>query len=86
MYQSQHGSYTCISMRKQNFNKIHSLFLKIESLTSIKGHNSVDKFRKFSCAGNTAYTKFHQIPSICSQDINGNKILTSIKCHNAVEK
>ena len=34
------------SMHKQNFIKIHSLFLKIEILTSIKGHNSVEKFRK----------------------------------------
>ena len=43
----QHGSY--ISMHKQNFIKIHSLFLKTEILTSIKGHNSVEKFRKISC-------------------------------------
>ena len=60
--------YQCIN--KQNFVKIHSLFLKIELLTSIKGHNSVEKFRKLSCAShNTSYTKFHQNPSICSQDI-----------------
>ena len=72
-------------MHKQNFIKIHSLFLKIETLTSIKGHNSAEKFRKISCAShNTTYTKFHQNPSICSQD--GNKILTSIKGHNSVEK
>ena len=59
-----------ISMHKHNFIKIHSLFLKIEILTSIKGHNSVEKFRKISCAShNTAYTKFHQNPSICSQAI-----------------
>ena len=61
-------------MHKQNFIKIYSLFLKIlrktEILTSIKGHNSVEKFGKISCVGhNTAYTKFHQNPSICSQDI-----------------
>ena len=56
-------------MHKQFFIKIHLLFLKIEILTSIKGHN-VEKFRKISCAShNTAYTKFHQNPSICSQDI-----------------
>ena len=72
MYESQHGSY--ISMHKQNFIKIHSLFLKIlrkiEILTSIKGHNSVEKSGKISCVRhNTAYTKFHQNPSICSQDI-----------------
>ena len=47
-------------MHKQNVIKIHSLFLKVEILTSIKGHNS-EKFRKISCAShNTAYTKFHQ--------------------------
>ena len=61
-------------MHKQNFIKIHSLFLKllrkIEILTSIKGHNSVEKFGKIACVShNTAYTKFHQNPSICSQDI-----------------
>ena len=57
-------------MHKQNFIKIHSLFLKIEILTSIKGHNSVEKFMKISCASHTtAYTKFHQNPSICSQGI-----------------
>ena len=59
-----------MSMHKQNFIKIHSLFLKIEIIMSIKGHNSVEKFRKTSYAShNTAYTKFHQDPSICSQDI-----------------
>ena len=59
-----------ISMHKQYFIKIHSIFLKTEILTPIKGHNSVEKFRKISCAShNTAYTKFHQNPSICSQDI-----------------
>ena len=68
MFLSQHGSY--VSMHKQNVIKIHSLFLKIEILTSIKGHISVEKFRKISCAShNTAYTKIHQNPSICSQDI-----------------
>ena len=57
-------------MHKQNFIKIHSLFLKLEILTSIKGQNSVEKFRKISSASrNTVYTKFHQNPSICSQDI-----------------
>ena len=59
-----------ISMHKQNFIKIHSLFLKTEILTPIKGHNSVEKFWKILRAShNTAYTKFHQNPSICSQDI-----------------
>ena len=57
-------------MHKQNFIKIHSLFLNIKILTSIKGHNSVEKFRKMSCAShNTAYAKLNQNPSICSQDI-----------------
>ena len=57
-------------MHKQNFIKIRSLFLKSEILTSIKGHSSVEKFRKISCAShNTAYTKYHQNPSICSQNI-----------------
>ena len=59
-----------IPMHKQNFIKIHSLFLKIEILTPIKAHNPVEKFWKISRASdNTAYTKFHQNPSICSQDI-----------------
>ena len=63
-----------ISMHKQTCIKIHLLFLKIlrkiEILISIKGHNSVEQFGKISCVShNTAYTKFHQIPSICSQDI-----------------
>ena len=55
---------------------IHSLFLKIlrkmkfEILTSIKDHNSVEKFGKIPCVShNIAYTKIHQNPSICSQDI-----------------
>ena len=57
-------------MHKQNVIEIHSLFLKTEILTSIKGHNSVEKFRKISCASqNTAYANFNQNPSICSQDI-----------------
>ena len=61
-------------MHKQNFIKIHSLFLKIlnkiEFLISIKDHNSVEKFGKISCVShNNAYTKFHQNPSICFQDI-----------------
>ena len=68
--------------------KIHSLFLKIEILTSIKGFNSVEKVRKISCAShNIAYTKFHQNPSIFLKILNGNKVLTSIKGHhNSVEK
>ena len=61
-------------LEMQNFIKIYSLFLKIlrkiEMLTPIKDQNSVEKFRKISYVShNTAYTKFHQNPSICSQDI-----------------
>ena len=74
-------------MHKQNFIKIHSLFLKIlrkiEILTSIKGHTSVKKFGEISCIGhNTAYTKFHQ--SVL-KILNGNRILTLIKGHNSAE-
>ena len=62
-------------MHQQNFIKIHSLFLKIKILTSIKGHNFVEKFRKISCAShNNAYTKFHQNSSICAQDIKWKQI------------
>ena len=85
MYQSQHGSY--IPMHKQNFIKINSLFLKFEILTSIKGQNSVEKFRKISCANhNTAYTNFIKIHQFVLKILNGNKILTSIKGYNTVEK
>ena len=57
-------------MHKQNFIKSHSLFLKIEILTSIKGHNSIEKLRKILCAShNITYIKFHQNTSICSQAI-----------------
>ena len=61
-------------MHKQNFIKIHSLFLKIlrkiEVLTSVKGHNSIEKSGKIACVShNVADTKFHKNPSICSQDI-----------------
>ena len=72
-------------MHKQSFIKIHSLFLKLEILTSIKGHNSVEMFRKISCAShNTAYTKFHQNPSICSQDFKWkqNSAITPLKKKN----
>ena len=67
------GKIVCISHNMdQCINKFYqnSLFLKIEILTSINGHNTVEKFRQISCAShNTAYTKFHQNPSTCSQDI-----------------
>ena len=43
---------------------------KIGILTSIKGYNSVEKFWKVLCVSHdTAYTKFHQNPSICSHEI-----------------
>ena len=74
-------------MHKQNFIKIHSLFLKIEILTSIKDHNPVEKFRKISCAShNTALQNFIKIHQFVLEILNGNKILTSIKGHNSVEK
>ena len=58
--------YQCINKKFQN----PFIISKNGILTSTKGHNSVEKFRKISSAGhNTAYTKFHQNPSICSQDI-----------------
>ena len=70
-------------MHKQHFIKVHSLFLKIEILISIKGHNSVEKFRKISCASHiTAYTKFHQNLSLCSQGIKWKQN----SGHNASEK
>ena len=80
-----------ISMHKQNFIKIHSLFLKIlrkiEFLTSIKGHNSVEKFGKIHVLVIILLTqnliKIHQF---VFKILNGNKILTSIKGHNSVEK
>ena len=56
-------------MYKHNFIKIHSLFQKIEILTSIKGHNSDEKFRKMSFVSNNTYTKFDRNPPINSQDI-----------------
>ena len=64
-----------MSMHKQNFyqNPFIKILRKIEILTSIKGHNSVERFGKISkfhvLCDNTAYAKFHQNPSICSQDI-----------------
>ena len=63
--------YQCIN--KILLKSIHfflKILGKIEILTSIKDHNSVKKFGKISCTShNTDYTKFHQNPSICSQDI-----------------
>ena len=78
-------------MHKQNFIKIHSLFVNIvrktEILTSIKDHNSVEKFGKISCVShNTEYTNLIKIHQIVLKILNGNKSLTSIKGHNSVEK
>ena len=81
-----------ISMHIQNFIKIHKLIDKILSinkiLTSIKGHNSVKKWPKIMCIrynmALNAYTKFYQISSICSEDIEEKHIFTPIKGHNSV--
>ena len=86
-------------MHKQNFIKIHSLFLKIEILTSIKGHNSAEKLRKISGAShNTAYTKcfgkkninvttrFDQTHQSLHKILSIHIILKSVKDHNSVEK
>ena len=55
--------------------------------TSIKGHNSVEKFGKISCFSHyTAYTNFIKIHRFGLKILNGNKILTSIQDHNSVEK
>ena len=57
-------------MHKQNFIKIHSLFLKIEILTSIKGHNSVEKFRKIYVLVAILHTQnFIKIHQFVPQDI-----------------
>ena len=63
--------YQCINKFYQNpFIISKEILRKNEVLTSIKGHNSVEKFGKISCVShNTAYTIFHQNPSIYSQDI-----------------
>ena len=58
---NKHGKHYSIS-----HDMVHSFFLKIlrkiEILTSIKGHNSIEKFRKISCVShNTAYTNFIKI-------------------------
>ena len=63
--------YQCINIF---FIKIHSLFLKIlrkyEIFNINQGPYSVEKFGKILCVShNIAYTKFHQNPSNCSQDI-----------------
>ena len=77
-----------ISMHKQNFIKIHSLFLKTAILTSIKGHNSVEKvIKKFHVLVTILHTQnFIKIHEFFLKILNGNKILTSIKGYNSVEK
>ena len=61
-------------MHKQNFIKINSLFLKIEILTSFKGHNSVSV--NFNVLVTILYTqnfiklqKFDRNPQNNSKDI-----------------
>ena len=69
-----------------NFVKFCQFVLKILSrnkiLTSIKGHNSVTNLRKMTginpnldLVNLNAYTKYGQILSICSIDIERNEIL-----------
>ena len=77
-------------MQKQNFIKIHLLFLKIlrknEMLTPIKDYNSVEKFEKISYVShNTDTQNFIKIHQFVLKILNGNTILTSIKGHNSVE-
>ena len=66
-------------MRIQNLVNFYHFVLKIngsEILTSIKGHSSITNVQKMMCnnpkldlANINAYTKFNEILSICSQDI-----------------
>ena len=75
----------------KNFVKFSQFILKIlsgnETLTRIKGHNSVTNLRKMmfdkfklNRVNVNVHTKFGQILSILS----GNEILTRIKGHNSV--
>ena len=91
---SQHGSY--ISIHKQNFIKIQSLFLKIprniEILTSIKRVITLLKSSgKFHVLQYCSVTIMHiqnfiKIHQFVLKIFNGNKILISFKGHNSVEK
>ena len=60
-------------------------------ITSIKGRNSVKILRltgnnpKLDLVNNDMHTKFGQILSIHSQDIERNKILMSIKGRNSIK-
>ena len=76
-----------------NLVRFCQLVLKIlrgnKIITSIKGRNSVKILRKMTgnnpkidLVNNDVHTKFGQILSIRSQDIERNKILMSIKGHN----
>ena len=63
----------------------------VESRTSIKGHSSVTDMRKMMLNNPNlhlininAYTKFGEILSICSKDIEQNESLTSIKGYDSV--
>ena len=76
MYISHNMDQQYISMHKQNFIKISSLFLKIlkKKLTSIKGHNSVERLQHIICncpylhfVSINAFTKFYQNQSIDQQ-------------------
>ena len=82
-------------MHTQNLVTFYQLVLRIlsdnENLSSIKGHYSAIHFREMT--GNksnidlvniTAHTKFGQILSIISQDIERKQNLTSIKGHKSV--
>ena len=80
-------------MHKQNL--IHKLIQKIFSvnkiLMSIKGHNCVENFQKIAyivynmdLVYINIYTHFYQNSSFCSEDIEENIFVTSIKAHNSV--
>ena len=77
-------------MHKQSFIKIHALFLKIlriiEMLTSIKSHNSLEKFGKIPCVShNTAYTKGERGGSVVEcrtpeREVLGSKPTAAVLC------
>ena len=79
----------------QNLVKFCPLVLKIlsgnETLTSIKGHNSVANLQKMTlCNPNldlvnaNVYSNFGKILSMVLKILSGNEILTSIKGRNSV--
>ena len=82
-------------MHIQNLVKFYPFVLKIlsgkENLISIKGHNSLTKL--LNMTGNysiqdlvniNAHTKFGEILSICSQDIELKRISDINHCYNSV--